>query len=209
MSNIETVDPSEMRDILESEKDERKIASYLRDNPRIVYWTLCPASGHTRYAFSEFPLGSEFKADFVLLNSYSGAWEAYFIELEPIDDQLFTKNRTPSQRLATAIRQIDDWHGYIERNLESVRRDLVRWVKKYDILGYSSTDNPCNGTGHYLADSNTVIWFKYAIVIGRSSMLNEEQRNLAGRYRNNHQAEVITYDRLLDLAERRYREQRD
>jgi len=157
--------------------------------------------------FEEFPLGGAFLVDLVLLNSYSGAWEAHLIELEPVADPIFTKKRTPSERLAIAIRQIDDWRTYVEQNKEAVRRDLVRWAKRRDLLGYSGRGEPCNYSGDRLADPNTVILFRYHVVIGRSTKLVNLSRILAGQYSGNHWIEVVTYDRLLRLAEYRYRKQ--
>jgi hypothetical protein len=78
---------------------ERVAAGYLKDNPHILYLTMCPASGHDRFVFYEFPLGSQFVADALILNSYSGVWEAILIEFESVGYPVFTKAGTPSRRL--------------------------------------------------------------------------------------------------------------
>jgi hypothetical protein len=142
--------------------------------------------------------------DLVVLHAFSSTWKAIFVELEPSDDSVFNKDGTPGKRLAIATRQVDDWRGFIEQNQDLVRRDLVRWAKQRDRLGYSSKDEPCNYTGDRLADPHTRIDFEYKIVIGRSSALAPETRILAGRYHTNRNVELISYDRFLGVAERRY-----
>lgn len=206
---MEKVDLTEFRAALD-DPGERAAAAYLRKNPRVLYWTFCSASGHDRFVFFEFPLGSQYVADAVILNSYSGAWEAFFIEFEPAGDATFTKAGTPTKRLAGAFRQVDDWRMYIEQNADSVRRDFVRWAGKYDRLGYSDGRSPSNYSGDRLADPRSVILYKYAVIIGRSSRTPQETRSLAGRHAKHHFVDVVSYDRFLRLAERRYgAEQRD
>jgi len=201
---METVDPAEFRRLLNESPGEREVAAYLRDHPGIVFWTLCATGGHDKYVFSEFPLGTQYVADLVVLHAFSSTWKTFLVELESADDPVFNKDGTPGKRLATATRQVDDWRGFIEQNQDLVRRDLVRCAKQRDRLGYSHKSEPCNYTGDNLADPRTRIHFEYKIVIGRSSTLAPNIRALMGRYRPNHNVELISYDRLLDLAERRY-----
>ena len=204
----DNVEPAEFRRILDNEGGERAVAKYLCDNPEILYWTLCPSSGHARYVFCEFPLGSQYNVDVVILNSYSGTWEVYFVELEPVHDPVYTKAGIPSQRLAGAIKQLDDWREYVQQNPDAVRRDLVRWAMERDKLGYTKRE-PVNRSGDRLADSRTVILYRYQVVIGRSSKHSAEVRALAGRHALSHSQQVVSYDRLLHLVERRYEGKRD
>ena len=201
----ENIDPRDLEHILATDGGERQIARYLKANPWIVYWTFCPASGHDRYVFTEFPLGSQHKVDILILNSYSLTWEAYLLELEPIGDRVFTKRRTPSKRFAAAVRQVDDWKRFVHENLATVRADLVRWAKSYDVLGYSEPNwEPSNDTGQYLADPGTYINFQYVIAVGRSSLLKKDWLGLMGRYCPDHDINIVTYDRFLRLARSRY-----
>jgi hypothetical protein len=203
--DAEKVDVNEFRRVLTETPGERAITKYLKSAPWIPYWTFCTLSGHDRYAIYEFPLGSTFKADMLLLNSYSGAWEAWFIEFESADDSVFTKAGVPTQTLASAQRQIDDWRQYIDRHKELVRADMVRAAKKRDKLLYSECgEDPCNFSGNHLADPNSFIHWRFRIVIGRSSTMSSEERSLLGRYPTGHGVEIVTYDRLLRLAEARY-----
>ncbi|WP_083930031.1 Shedu anti-phage system protein SduA domain-containing protein [Leptospira yanagawae] len=181
------------------------MARYLKENPWILYWTLCPASGHCRYVFKEFPLGNEYKVDFLILNSYSGLWEVIFVELESISDKLFTKKGTPTQVLAKSIKQIDDWKTYFSAEKNNLRKELCKWTMSKDILGYSTpSKNPSNDSANYLLDPNTYIKDRYYIVIGRSSRLSELENTEKAKYSFLHSMELLTYDRLYSLIKQRY-----
>ena len=142
--------PSEFEAFLDAQSGERGISALVRERPQMLYWALCGRSGHSRFVFHEFPLGNSFVADFVVLNSYSGVWEVKFVEFEPVDEPLFTQAGVPARRLAGAIKQADDWADYFEKNKNEVRKDLVRWAKSKDILGYSDGARP---SGKRLSDA--------------------------------------------------------
>jgi len=200
----EKVNPVVFKKLLDSNATERQLHSYIMQHPWILYWTLCPASGHSRFVLPSFPLGTRYKTDFVILNSYSGAYEVHFVELEPSSDQSFTKAGRPSQRLASAIKQIDDWRSFFESNQHDVRSTLVRWAKRKDVLGYHPKCEPFNYWGQYLHEPDTPLRDRYLIIIGRSSTQSPDTRNLVGRFGNGHSVQIMSYDRLLLLAERRY-----
>lgn len=205
----EYINPDEFRKYLDLAKGEMAVASYLKEHPHPLYWSMCKMGGHTRYAFKEFPLGNQYKADFVLLNSYSGMWEVKFIELEPIDDLVFNKNGTPTCRLAGAIKQVDDWAEYFDKNQGHIREDLVRWVASKDILGYDSeikwdSAGPANCSGDYLADPNSSLSESFHIIIGRRERMNNASHKRKATYKRRHNIAIRTYDMLLDLVDRRY-----
>jgi hypothetical protein len=203
----ETVDLGRLRRILEESSGERAIVDFLKAAPWIPYWTLCPTSGHSRFAIFDFPLGSKYKCDLLVINSYSGLWVGYFIEFEPVDDPVFTKKGTPSERLALAQRQVDDWRHFASENAPQIRADMVRLIKTKDRLGYSSRrERPSNFSGDLLADPKSYLRLHFRIVIGRSSRMEAATRSLMGRYASGHEVELLTYDRLLQLAEQRYGE---
>ena len=90
--------------------------------------------GHTKYLISEFPFGSNHRADFVLAFSYSGTWELHFIELESPDDQVITRSGKVTQAFNSAISQIGDWRMWVEQNPVLIRKDVSDWCMKRDLL---------------------------------------------------------------------------
>lgn len=195
-----------IQELLMTENGERKIKSFLKNNPSLIYWTFCVSGGHKNYIFSEFAVGNQYKSDLVVLHSYSGAFEAHFIELEPIGDKLFNKNRTPSKALRKATLQIDDWRDYIKRNGDSLRKDLVRWAKTKDLLNPQNPNfDPSNYAKEILADPSTSIYYSFHIIIGKRENLIKEKRELKNRYKEFHNIDVGSYDRFLDTATQKYR----
>lgn len=200
----EYIKPEEFASFLDTEKGERGISEFLAQRPQILYWTFCRASGHCRFVFREFPLGSQYKVDYVILNSYSGAWEVMFIELEPVNDPVFTKAGTPTKSFSKAIKQVDDWAEYYDMNKPQVRSDLVNWALEKDILGYEDDGIICNDTGDYLADPSSYLEDSYHIIIGRRDNLDRASHKRKATYTSKHGIEVVSYDRLKDLVDIRY-----
>ncbi len=201
----EYVDPDSFAALLDCTSGERELLSFFGRYPHAIYWTLCRLGGHCRYAFREFPLGSTYVADFVLLNSYSGVWEVKFVELEPVSSKVFTKAGTPAKRLAGAVKQVDDWCEYFERHREQVRADLVRWARTKDILGYDEGDTPCNFSGNMLSDPATYLKVTSHVFVGRRANLMPDEHTRKARFGTRHSVEVATYDRILNLVRERYK----
>src|SRR5690606_13237363 len=131
-----------------SHSGERDASSFLTRHPGVLVWGFCRTGGHSMYAVKEFPFGSNYRADFVVGNSYSGAWEVHFVELEPVDDNIMTKKGVPSARLNSAISQLNDWREFVERNEALVQEDLSRWFRTKDLLRWYPQDHePSNYTG--------------------------------------------------------------
>lgn len=200
------VDPKAFEALLDNSKGEREVSAFLKAHPQVLYWTLCRGSGHMRYVFREFPLGSSYVVDFAVVNSYSGAWEVHFVELEPVDSKLFTKASVPSKRVAGAIKQIDDWRMYFENHKSVVRADLVRWAKKRDLLGYDEGSDPCNYSNDRLSDPNTILFDRYWMFAGRRAQTPSDHHARKATFAPGRLIEFATYDRLLDLVKARYKD---
>jgi hypothetical protein len=185
-----------------SSSGERGAAAFLSSNPNILVWGFCRTGGHSIYALKEFHIGANYRADFVVCFSYSGTWEVHFIELEPVDDKIITKKGAPSNRLNSAISQLNDWREYVEANKSSVQSDLARWCRTKDLLGWYPQDHPpTNYMGDYLHESGTHVWFKYHIIIGRRAVATKDIRRKMHQYCSDGYISIGTYDRFIDIAE--------
>lgn len=201
----EYTDPEELAALLDRAENERELLSYFAEHAHALYWTLCRQGGHCRFAFREFPLGSTYRADFLLLNSYSGVWEIKFIELEPANAAVFTKEGVPARRLSGALKQVDDWCEYFERHREQVRADLLRWAKSRDLLGYDDGNRPSNFSGNHLSDPSTYLRASSYVFVGRRASLTSDESTRKARFSSRHNVEVASYDRILDLVRARYK----
>jgi len=200
--NIKFKKAEKLEDIVSLGKGEREVSAFLAKHPQILRWAVCKTGGHCTYVLREFPFGSHYKADFVVVMCYSGAWEVHLIELEPTDDAVITKDGKPSNRLNGALLQLRDWKEYIDRNSLAFRQDLSSWCQKKDILGDCKTvKTPVNGTGHYLKDAETFIYFNYYIFIGDRKKITDDQRRRINQLNgDDYRTKIFTYGRLIDIA---------
>lgn len=194
----------QIKEILKSTTGEREICDFLKDNPEILRGGIYNpiAFGHNDFVLHEFPFGSNYKSDFVVLMSESSRWNVNFIECEPVSDPIFTKELKPSNRLNSALSQIHDWMDYIRLNQAHIQRDLAKWCLEKDILKWPDDGKGLrNDTGDYLNDPACPIYFKYYIFIGRRSIENNIRKKM-NQYCLQGILDIGTYDRFIDSAEK-------
>jgi Domain of unknown function (DUF4263) len=180
---------------------ERSIARYLKRNPYLVLSAFGEFGNHGNYLLAEFGLGKAFHADFVILQGYSGGWRVDLVELEPVIDPLFNKDRTPTKRLRIAQKQIADWRDYERSNGTSLRRQLADATKDGDLIKRcSDLGDPCTMSGQRLRDPDSFVDYRYHIVIGRRHLLSKDAQRLRCRSFRDDSIDIATYDRIVDVA---------
>jgi hypothetical protein len=188
---------------LEQAKGEREIHAFLKQEPLLVWSTFMNCGGHSDYVIPEFSLGGKHYADFVVMQSFSGGWNIVFIELEPVDEKPFNKDRSPSKRLRGAMKQIDDWHDFEKDEGASLRSHLADAAQKYDTLYPErnlAREPRC--VKMPLRDPKTYLCCKYFIVMGRRSHLDGELIHAKSKLARHHNVELLTYDRFTEVAEK-------
>ena len=191
-----------LAEVLNQTSGEREIHAFLKEEPWLVWATFMNSGGHSRYVIPEFSLAGKYYADFVVIQSFSGGWNVAFIELEPVDEKLFIKDGSPSKRLRGAIKQIDDWKTFQECERASLCSGLADAARKQDILypEYNLAREPwC--VKMPLRDPKTYLCFEYFIVMGRRSEFDEDLIHVKSRFLPHHGVEILTYDRLFEVAE--------
>jgi hypothetical protein len=181
--------------ILSAPGTERSVLAWLKKNPTVLLRTL--AFG--RYIVAEFPFGTDFRADFVALGPFSGGFDVHFVELEPPNVPLFTKNGTAAKRLAGAVTQIDSWRLFVEKNRNCVLRELSKFMKTRELI-FADKSEPMDNCGRSLYHPNSSLHWSYKIIIGRRAGLSEKQIEQKASFRTHHDIEIMTYDRLLETA---------
>lgn len=197
---------------LEQAKGEREIHSFLKKEPLLVWATFMSCGGHADYVISEFCLGGKHRADFVIMQSFSGGWNVAFVELEPVDIKPFDKKsinqkkeiEKPSERLLGAIKQINDWHDFEMDEGATLRSNLADAAQKYDTLypEQNLAREPwC--VKMPLRDPKTYLCCKYFIVMGRRSHFDENLIHAKSKFARHHSnVEILTYDRFIEVAEK-------
>lgn len=171
---------------------ERAVHNFLKRQPR----PLCVvfARGWNKVLpLSEFCFGP----DFLIISAHSGAWHACFVELESPDGRLYLKDASESKVLKVALRQVKDWAIWLGQNGPQFRRELRDNLERLAETDEKIDPNPTNFSADRLLDPRTVIFNHFAVLIGRRNQLNPEDQV---RRANESAAEIVTYDRLLDIA---------
>ncbi|MGO8929104.1 MAG: Shedu anti-phage system protein SduA domain-containing protein [Limisphaerales bacterium] len=184
-----------LQSLLDSAPTERPVLAWLKKNPIV----LTRAIQFGRYVAAEFPFGSDFRADFVVLGPYSGGFDVHFVELEPPKERLFTKAGNPARRLAGAVAQIDSWRSFIEHDRSAVIRDLAKFFRLRELV-YKRRTLPRDHCGWPLYHPQLELHWTFKIIIGRRADLVDEHIQKKASYRLHHHIEIMTYDRLLEAS---------
>ena len=63
---------AKLEKIIDSGKGEREVCAFLAKYPEIIRWAFCRTGGHGTWVLKEYPLGSRYKVDYVVITCYSG-----------------------------------------------------------------------------------------------------------------------------------------
>ncbi|NOZ09843.1 MAG: DUF4263 domain-containing protein [Gammaproteobacteria bacterium] len=99
---------------IENAKCEEEIQQFLQNNPKYLIQHL--GGGHGRWVLPKKKLGAEYITDFVIGERHSFGFDWQAVELESPKRKMFNKNGDPNQYLNHAIRQIQDWRAWLNRN---------------------------------------------------------------------------------------------
>lgn len=163
------------------------------------------------------PVGTQYRADFCVLQAHQGGSVAHLIEIESAHEPIFTQGGRTARRLLGAEKQVEDWRIWVGASRQHYARELVRMAKELPMIeDYLPGDR---GFRLYEPDQLEGVWnafggsddpnFSYAIVIGRWSRLTPDQKaRILNRNRQNGSGlRVYTYEQLARGAN--YRLERD
>jgi Domain of unknown function (DUF4263) len=193
---------NKIAEILNQTRGEREIHDFLKGEPYLVWSTFMSMGGHSEYVLPEFSFAGKYRADFVVMQSFSGGWNVSFIELEPVDEKPFFMDGRQSNRLRGALKQIDDWKAFAHDESASLRSCLADAAQKYDIL-YPERNlaREPRSVKMPLRDSRTYLKCEYFIVMGRRSDFSEDLTYRKSKFPAHHHVEILTYDRFIQVAE--------
>ncbi|MFZ5493947.1 MAG: Shedu anti-phage system protein SduA domain-containing protein [Verrucomicrobiota bacterium] len=169
---------------------------FLKNHPWVIAESFHKIAD-ANYVVSEYPFGSDYRADFVVLGGYSGGWEIHFIELEPPDAPLFTRSGAMAKRLNSAFHQVDCWRIFIDQNRQDVLRELSKFAMRRDLLRGPRAEEPTDSVGWRLDHPKSSLHFYFDVVIGRRDALDRDELVRKAAFGANHRIEVMTYDRFI------------
>lgn len=179
-------------------KNEREIGEYLKAHIYLLR-ILNEHSWNCVLLAAEFPVGTKYRSDFLILSACSGYWNCILVEMQSPKDKIFTKKQEYSAGLREGFRQIEEWQAYISMNEAAFRDQLADLAA--DEPAYCSNAAVHTRASTEIRDPRTVIYYRYKILIGREQSLDTE----LNRRRNtliDSRCEIVTFDRLLNYAKR-------
>ena len=181
--NISKKDLTALKKLLRTTEKEHDLQEFLQNNPIHLIQHL--GGGHGRWVIPKQRLGAEHVTDFLIGERHSVGFEWQAVELENPNAPMFTKQGDPSKQLTHAIRQIQDWRVWLQRNQNYASRPKIE-------RGLGLTDIVSTIPG--------------LILIGRRKEIapttNERRRQMAHDLNIN----IHSYDFLLESAEGRIKE---
>lgn len=141
---------------------------------------------HDSSIFSEFPLGTSFKVDYLLLGRNSHGWHFIFVEFEALNGQVTTKNGDFGVVLRKGESQIKDWEIWLEKNFSLLTEFFLKKIKPNDSLP----------TEFYNFDRTRI---HYVVVAGRRNDFNDRTYRLIREYKSKN-VHYIHYDNLIDIC---------
>ncbi len=149
-----------------------------------------PKIGHHNgvYLFPEFPLGSDYKADYLLVGKGSGGFEFVFIELEAPNGRITNKGGNLGNAFSKGLSQIDDWARWLDSNFSSLESYFLSHAKVGDALP----------SEFHRYDSNRM---HFVVIAGLRKDFNEKTYSLRLDRDRRNRTLLLHYENLLDYAD--------
>jgi hypothetical protein len=181
--------------------NECQVLNFLKPFPYVIRNAFNAWAWNSVLLKSEFSLGADYIADFLILSAHSGAWHTVLIELESPTARPFTKNGNPSKALAKGLAQLDEWEIWIRNNESLFREHLSKLLQREGTPAKCSNAKDHQFAHTEIRDPHTVVNKEYVVVVGRrtSFFFDSDAQERRGQYYNRGHR-IASYDRLLDKA---------
>ena len=139
---------------------------------------------HEIYLFPEFPLGTDMRADYLLVFNTSGGYEFIFVELESPNGNITKQDGSLGNAFTKGLRQIEDWKAWLESNFSTLTSYFERKTKYIGSLPRE----------FYRYDSSRM---HFVVVAGLRKDFSDKTYRLARIYRDQHKTQLLHYENLL------------
>lgn len=139
---------------------------------------------HEIYLFPEFPLGTDMRADYLLVFNTSGGYEFIFVELESPNSNITKQDGSLGNAFTKGLRQIEDWKAWLESNFSTLTSYFERKTKYIGSLPRE----------FHRYDSSRM---HFVVVAGLRKDFSDKTYRLARIYRDQHKTQLLHYENLL------------
>lgn len=171
---------------------EREILNYLnQNNSTFIIGALLKKyynfGHHATFVFPEFPLGTSYKVDYLVVGQNSDGYHFVFIELESPYGNITLSNGDFGTTLRKGESQITDWDEWLSNNFSS----LQEYFRKHTHEDKSLKQEFCQ------FDTTRI---NYLIIGGRRNDFRDKTYRLQRKKIRENNINVIHYDNLIDAV---------
>ena len=172
-------DVEELRDIVESAKDERPLQKFIEDHPTVLASLL--GGHHGRYCVPRPRLRTAYVPDFLVAGVDSVGVRWMLVELETPQSRVTLAKKNDLDKHARAgVAQVLEWREWLQNNLDYARRPLAAGG-----LGLADVRPRDEGL----------------VLVGRRELLRPNHEQVRLQTREDRLIQVHTYDWLLERLE--------
>jgi len=170
---------------------EREVMQFIRRNRAyfIVASVLCnyDFGHHGAFLFPEFPLSTNFVADYLVIGKNSGGHEFVFVEVESVYGSITTKDGAFGECIRKGVKQVEDWQFWLEKNFRNLNAQFDKYRNKDEAL-----------PSEFLEFDHTRI--HHVVIAGRREHYNEETYRKRRKLFMDSDIRLLHYDNLIDCA---------
>ena len=184
---------NDFKDLLDNPKStERIILNYIKNSESFFIISSIAKNNsnwgnHDLYLFPEFPLGTNYKVDYLLTGKNSFGFHFMFIELENIYNGITNSNGSFGQTIRKGINQVNGWELWLEKNYNHLKPI------------YEKNLNPNQKLpNEFFEFDKTKI--SYTVVGGRREDYDETTYRSRGKHRDESKIIILHYDNVIDSS---------
>lgn len=172
---------------------EREILNYINQTPAfhiigsILRGCHLGFGHHSAYLFPEFPLGTSYQADYLIIGKNSGGYEFVFVELESPKGNITIQDGELGNSFRKGIIQVNDWRRWLQENYAMLSEYFERHKSKDEAL-----------TKEFYKYDDTRI--HYVVVSGIRSDFTEKTYRIAREHKDNTKIHLLHYENLVDFS---------
>lgn len=175
------------------ETTERHVLNFIKNNfayfiPASIAKDYANWGHHELYVFPEFPLGTNYKVDYLVLGNNSEGYHLMFVEFENPYDNITTKDGEFGVTLRKGLSQITDWQYWLEKNFSHLK----------SVFEKSKSDHYRLPDELFEYDSTRIT---LALVGGRRDDFSTKTYLLRRKHLQKDRTVILHYDNIINLAQ--------
>lgn len=142
---------------------------------------------HGAYLFPEFPLGTSYKADYLIIGKNSGGHEFVFVELENPKGNITIQDGELGNTFRKGIIQVKNWKRWLQENYSYLSEYFETHCNRNQTL-----------PKEFMKFDSTRL--HYVVVAGRRKDFTDKTYQIAREYKDNEKIQLLHYDNLCDFS---------